>query len=101
MGRHIWIVGLVLCAGLTDRQTASGQPLIRVLIVDAAEVPPDTRQRAQDVATRVFHLSGIDLLWVDASTCRARCLTVRIVTQPISAKSRDPHMLGVAPSTKE
>ena len=28
-------------------------------------------------------------------------LTIRIVTQPVSAKSRDPHMLGVAPSTKE
>ena len=69
--------------------------------MDQAEVPPDTRQRAQDVATRVFHLSGIALVWVDAETCQARCLTVRIVTQPVSAKSRDPHMLGVAPSTPE
>ena len=101
MGRHTWVAGLVLCAGLTDRQTASGQPLIHVLVMDQAEVPPDTRQRAQDVATRVFHLSGLALVWVDAGTCQARCLTVRIVTQPVSAKSRDPHMLGVAPSMPE
>ena len=101
MGRFTWIAGLVLCAGLTDPQTASGQPLIHVLLMDKAEVPPDTRQSAQDVATRVFHLSGIDLVWVDAGTCQARCLTVRIVTQPVSAKSRDPHMLGVAPSMPE
>ena len=42
MGRHTWIAGLVLCAGLTDRQTASGQtPLVHVLVMDQAEVPPD------------------------------------------------------------
>ena len=96
MGRFTWIAGLVLCVGLADRQTASGQPLIQVLVMDQAEVPPVTRQRAQDVATRVFHLAGIALVWVDATTCQARCLRVRIVTQPVSAKSRDPHMLGVA-----
>ena len=101
MGRLTWIAGLVLCVGLTDRQTASGQPVIHVMVMDRAEVPPDTLQRAQDVATRVFHLSGIALVWVDAGTCQARCLTVRIVTQPVSAKSRNPHMLGVAPSTQE
>ena len=98
MGRRAWIAGLALCAGLIDRQTASGQPVIHVLIVDQAEVPPATRQRAQDVATRVFDLSGIAVVWVDGGTCPGRCLTVRIVTEPVSAKSRDPHMLGVAPS---
>ena len=96
MGRHTWIAGFVLCAGLIDRQTASGQPLIHVLVMDQAEVPPVTRQRAQDVATRVFHLAGLALVWVDAEACQARCLTVRIVTQPVTAQSRDPHMLGVA-----
>ena len=101
MGRLTWIAGLVLCAGLTDRQTASGQPLIHVLVMDQADVPPDSRQRAQDVATGVFHLSGIALVWVDAGTCQARCLTVRIVTQSVGGKSRNPHMLGVAPSTPE
>ena len=101
MGRRAWIAGLALCAGLIDRQTASGQPVIHVLIVDQAEVPPATRQRAQDVATRVFHLSGIAVVWVQGEMCPARCLTVRIVTEPVSAKSRDPHMLGVAPSMPE
>jgi hypothetical protein len=101
MARHTWVAGLVLCAGLADRQIASGQPLIHVLLMDQAEVPPVTRQRAQDVATRVFHLAGLALIWVDAGTCQARCLTVRIVTQPVSAKSRNPHMLGVAPSMPE
>ena len=38
MGRLTWIAGLVLCVGLTDRQTASGQPLIHVLVMDQAEV---------------------------------------------------------------
>ena len=102
MGRFTWIAGLVLCVGLADRQTASGQPLIHVLVMDQAEVPPVTRQRAQDVATRVFHLSGLALVWVDAGTCPARCLTVRIVTEPVTAQSRrDPHILGVAPSMPE
>ncbi|MET0164607.1 MAG: hypothetical protein ABW318_06340, partial [Vicinamibacterales bacterium] len=102
MGRFTWIAGLVLCVGLADRQTASGQPLIHVLLVDQAEVPPDTRQLAQDVAMRVFHLSGLALVWVDAGTCPARCLTVRIVTEPVTAQSRrDPHILGVAPSMPE
>ena len=98
MGRRTWIAGLMLCAGLIDHQAASGQPVIHVLIVDQAEVPPAIRQRAQDVAARVFHLSGIAVVWVDGGQCPARCLTVRIVTEPVSAKSRDPHMLGVAPS---
>ena len=99
MDRHTWIAGLVLCVGLTNRQSASGQPLIHVLLVDQAEVPPDTRQLAQDVAVRVFHLSGLALVWVDAGTCPARCFTVRIVTAPVTAQSRrDPHILGVAPS---
>ena len=76
----------------------SGQPLIRVMLVDHAEVPHDTLQRAQNVATHVFHLSGLALIWV-AGTCPARCLTVRIVTEPVTAQSRrDPHILGVAPS---
>ena len=95
MCRHTWIAELVLCTGLTDRSANRLRPAA------SAEVPPDTRQRAQDVATRVFHLSGLALIWVDAGTCQAHCLTVRIVTQPVSAKSRNPHMLGVAPSTPE
>ena len=105
MGRNTWIAGLVLCAGLTAGHTAAaqtpGQPIVYVLIMDRAEVPADTLNRAQDEATRVFQLSGIALVWVDAETCQAGCLTVRIVTQPVSAKSRNPHMLGVAPSTQE
>ena len=101
MGRPTWIAGLVLCAGLTDRQAAAGQPLIHVMLINQAEVPPDTLQRARNVATHVFQLSGITLVWVAARTCQARCLTVHIVTQPISAKSRDPQMLGVAPNAPE
>ena len=51
---------------------------------------------------RVFHLSGLALVWVDGGTCPARCLTVRIVTEPVTAQSRrDPHILGVAPSMPE
>ena len=101
MGRLTWIAGLALCVGLTDRQTAAAQPVLHVMVMDRAEVPHDTLQQSQDVATRVFHLSGIALVWVDAETCQAPCLTVRIVTKPVSAKSRNPHMLGVAPGTKE
>ena len=48
-----------------------------------------------------FTSQVIALVWVDAETCQARCLTVRIVTQPVSAKSRNPHMLGVALRTQE
>ncbi|MCM3880680.1 MAG: hypothetical protein ND807_11285 [Vicinamibacterales bacterium] len=70
-------------------------------LLDQAELPPDTRQRAQDVATRVFHRSGITLVWVDAGTYQAGCLTVHIVTQSLSAKSRNPQVLGVASGAKE
>ena len=105
MGRGTWIAGFALCAGLTTGHTAAaqtlGSPTVYVLIMDGAGVPADTLGRARHVAARVFRLSGITLVWVDAKTCRATCLTVRIVTQPVSAKSRDPHMLGVAPSTTE
>ncbi len=90
------IDGMAHCRG---RDTGPAHDPVRVM--DGAEVPADTLNRAQADATRVFHLSGIALVWVDAETCQAGCLTVRIVTQPVSAKSRDPHMLGVAPSTSE
>ena len=105
MGRRTWIAGLVLCAGLTAELSAVAQtpdpPIVYVLIMDRAGVPAETLRRAQDDTARVFQLSGITLVWVDAEGCRTSCLTVRIITHPISAKSRDPHMLGVAPSTKE
>jgi hypothetical protein len=69
--------------------------------MDAAGVPADILERAQTAATRVFDLSGITLDWVDATKCQDSCLTIRIVMQAVSAKSRDPHMLGVTPSTEE
>ena len=105
MGRRTWIGGLVLWAGLTGGHTAAAQtpsgPVIQVLIMDLAGVPAGTLERAQEDTTRVFHLSGIRLVWIDAETCQVRCLTVRIVVQPVSGKSRDPRVLGVAPGTKE
>ena len=105
MGRRTRIAAFALCAGLTAGHSAAGQtpsaPTVYALIMDAAGVPADTLARAQDDATRVFQLSGITLVWVDAKTCTALCLTIRIVARPVSAKSRDPHMLGVAASTPE
>ena len=105
MGRPTWIAGLVLCAGLTGRQTAAGQtpgqPFVHVLIKNLAQVPAETLNRARDDATRVFRRSGIALIWVDAETYRAGCLTVHIVTQPVGAISRNPHILGIAPITQE
>jgi hypothetical protein len=105
MGRNTWITGLVMCAGLNGLHTAAAQtpiqPVVQVHIIDGAEVPEDTLERAQSEATYVFRLSGITLVWVDAKGCQNSCLTVRIVVQAISAKSRNPHMLGVAPSTEE
>jgi hypothetical protein len=105
MGRRTWVGGLALWAGLTGGHVAVAQtpigPVVEVLIMDMAGVPAGTLERAQDHTTRVFHLSRITLVWVDAETCRARCLRVRIVMQPVSAKSRDPRVLGVAPGTKE
>ena len=51
--------------------------------------------RAKDDATRVVRaLAGIDLVWIDAEACQARCLTVRIITradqreEPQSARGR-------------
>jgi hypothetical protein len=69
--------------------------------MDLAEVPEKTLVRAQAEATRVFHLSGITLVWVDAETCRNSCLTVRLVTQAMSPKSQNPRVLGIAPSSEE
>jgi hypothetical protein len=105
MGRRTWIAGLVLCAGVAAERTAAAQmphsPVVYVHIMNRAGVPAETLGRAQDDAAHVFHLSGIALVWVDAESCLASCLTVRIVKDPVSIKSRNPHTLGVAPSTKE
>jgi len=106
MGRGAWIAALVVCAGLTGRQTATAgqtpsQSIVHVRLIDMARVPAESLNRARDDAARVFRLSGIALVWVNAETCQAGCLTVRIVTRPVSAKSRNQHILGVAPRTKE
>jgi len=105
MGRTCWIAGLALCLGVTAGQTAAAEPTDRpigeVLMMDGAGVPADTLERAQNDATRVFELSGITLVWIEAATCQARCLTVRIVLEPVGTKSRDPRVLGVATGTKE
>jgi len=105
MGRRTWIAGLVLCAGLAADGTALAQtpdsPIVYVHIMDRAGVPAETLGRAQDDAARVFQLSGITLVWVDVKACQASCLIVRIVVQPVNAKSRNPNMLGLALSTKE
>ena len=105
MGRNTWITGLVMCTGLTGSHTAAAQaptqPVVHVQIMDLAEVPENTLVRAQAEATRVFQLSGITLVWVDADTCRNSCLTVRLVTQAMSPKSQNPRVLGIAPSSEE
>jgi hypothetical protein len=106
MGRRTWIAGLVLFAGLTGQQTATagqtpGQSIVHVRIIDLAGVPAESLNRARDEAAGVFRLSRIALVWVNAETCQAGCLTVRIVTRPVSAKSRNQHVLGVAPRPKE
>ena len=60
--------------GLTAGHTAAAQtpvsPTVYVLVMDGAGVPTDTLGRAQEEATRVFQLSGITLVWVDAETCQ-------------------------------
>ena len=104
MGRNTWISGLVMCAGLTGLQTAMAQTstqVVHVHIMDRAGVPTETLQHAQTETGRVFQLSGITLVWVDAKRCQNSCLTVRIVTEAISEKSRNPQVFGVAPSSKE
>jgi hypothetical protein len=105
MEGHTFATGLVLCAGLTAGQTATAQtleqPIVHVVLMDRAAVPADTLERAQNDTTRVFELSGITLVWVDAETCQAPCLTVWIVMRPMGPKSRDSRVLGIAPGTKE
>jgi hypothetical protein len=105
MGRNTWIAGLVMCAGLAGLDIAAAQtssrPVVHVQIIDRAQVPEDTLERARTEAARVFELSGVTLAWVDATGCQNSCLTVRIVTQAVSAKSSNPRVLGVAPGTKE
>ena len=100
MGRLTWIAGLVLCAGLTDRQTASGS----LLSTSQWMAPrcPMTLFNGRRMSPRAsFTSQASPWSGLTPETCQAPCLTVRIVTQPVSAKSRNPHMLGVAPGTKE
>ncbi len=65
-------------------------------------MPADALERAKDEAARLFERSKIDLVWIDAETCHARCLFVRIIAKPIGTKGLgNPFVVGVAPGTLE
>jgi hypothetical protein len=106
MGRITWIGGLALCAGLLAEQSAEaqipGRSTLRVVLTDMVEMPADALERAKEEAVRLFERSRIDLVWIDAETCHARCLFVRVIAKPIGTKGlRNPFVVGVAPGTPE
>ena len=103
MGRHTWVAGLVLCAGLTGREPAAAQTperfTVQVLLQDEAGVPADVLEQAKHEAARVFGLSNIDLEWLEPGPYQPRSLTLRIVAAPIGTESRHRFVLGFAPGT--
>jgi hypothetical protein len=106
MGRKTWIGGLALCAGLLAGPSAEGQvtdrSTVRVVLTDMVELPADALKRAKAEAAGLFERSQIDLVWIDAEMCHARCLFVRIIAKPIGTKGvRNPFVVGVAPGTPE
>lgn len=105
MGRHTWVAGLVLCAGLTGWEPAAAQTparfTVQVLLLDDAGVPVDALEQAKHAATRVFALSNIDLQWIGHGPYQPCSLTVRIVAKPTGARSRSRFVVGLAPETRE
>jgi hypothetical protein len=106
MGRITWIGGLALCTGLLAGQSAEaqipGRSTVRVVLTDMVGMPADSLERVKDEAASLFERSKIDLVWIDAETCQARCLYVRIIAKPIGTKGLgNPFVVGVAPGTPE
>jgi hypothetical protein len=105
VGRTKWIVGLVLWTVATGPQSAAGESAdpstLRVLLHDDAGVPAETVERARQEVSGVFRRSKIPFAWISADACAGSCFIIKIVSQPVGAKSRDPRVVGIAPGTRE
>ena len=100
-----WILGLVLWTVVIGPQSAAGQDAsassIRVLLHDSAGVPLETVERARQEVSRLFRRSNIPFEWIGADRFDASSLSIRIISKPIDAKSRNRLVVGLAPGTRE
>lgn len=55
----------VLLCGMLTAQTAAQ---VRVLVYKNVDIPTGVLDRARNEATRIFHMAGIELSWVDCSS---------------------------------
>ena len=105
MGRHTWVAGLVLCAGLTGWKPASAQTpasfAVQVFLQDDAGVPAPVLEQAKQAAVHVFALSSVDLQWIGHGPYQPCSLTMRIAAKPTGAMSRSRFVMGIAPETRE
>lgn len=105
MGRAFWIAGLALFTALvaSTRATAetNGRLTLTVVIVDAVGVRAETLRRARVEASRIFDALQIGVVWADGGVPPGRYLVIKIVSKPVSQKSKDPNMLGVTAGSQE
>jgi hypothetical protein len=74
---------------------------ISVLLLNQAEVAPETLERAKAEATRIYRGLGITLAWTDADEPVDYRFTVKVVPKTIAGKGIDGRAMGVAAGTRE
>ena len=101
-----WIAGVALVTGiLGSPRPAVAEPSesakISVLLLNQAEVAPDTLVRAKAEATRIYRGLGITLAWTDADETVDYRFTFKVVAKAITGKGIDGRAMGVAAGTIE
>ena len=105
MGRTSWTAGLGLCAAILNCNSATAETIERltleVLIVDDVGVSAETLRQARLEAGRIFEQLGIGIVWMDNEMPQGRYLVIKIISKPVSQKSKNPDVLGVAAGSAE
>ena len=100
-----WIAGFGIVTVLVSPRVAiaeaSESATISVLLLNQAEVAPDTLERAKTEATRIYRGLGITLAWTDADAAVDYRITVKVLARAIAGKGIDGRAMGVAAGTKE
>jgi hypothetical protein len=91
---------------LASPRTAATDPTdfvtIGVLLLNPANVGPDTLTRAKAEATRIYQGLRITLVWTESDEAAVDYqFTVKIVSEAISGKGIDGRAMGVAVGTRE
>jgi hypothetical protein len=102
-----WIAGLAFVTGiLASPLPAAADPTdfvtIGVLLLNPADVAPDTLTRAKLEATRIYQGLRITLVWTESDEAAVDYqFTVKIVSEAIAGKVIDGRAMGVAVGTRE